>query len=63
LAWIDNTDQESSYISSVSLVEIRQGVELMDAGERRRKLDTWISVELPKIFPNRILPVDGAVAD
>ncbi len=49
-------------ISPLTLGEIRQGVLRLGPGRRRERLEEWLSIDLPRQFLGRILPVDEAVA-
>lgn len=51
------------YISVVSLAEIRRGIELLDVGSRRTRLESWLIEELPLRFDQRVLVIDGKIAD
>lgn len=52
----------SIYLSVIVLHEIRYGVELLPAGKKKRKLETWLE-RVSHEFAGRILPVDEKVAD
>lgn len=62
LGWLDRLDEDRTFISVVSIAEIRRGVALMDEGRRRDSLTEWLARELPQRFEQRVLPVDEAVA-
>ena len=62
LEWLDEIDEDRSFISVVSLAEIRRGVALMDSGRRRDALADWLTNDLPQRFEHRVLAVDEAVA-
>ncbi len=51
------------FLSVVSLLEIRLGIDQMSFGRKRHNLDLWLRADLPRSFADRILPVDTAVAD
>lgn len=61
--WLATTDEERMYLSVVTLAELRYGVELLHAGQRRARLENWIQQEFRERFSGRILPVDEQVAD
>lgn len=63
VAWLADVDEDRVFISVVTLAELRHGVERMHDGARRRRIDAWLSHELPLRFEGRVLPVDDAVAD
>lgn len=62
LRWIHGLDEDRTFISIVSVAEIRRGVALMDSGRKRDALGEWLAHDLPQRFENRIIPVEGPVA-
>jgi len=62
LKWLDRLDEDRSFISVVSLAEIRRGIALMDDGRKRDALAEWLSSDLPERFEQRVLFVDAPVA-
>lgn len=63
LAWLDEVDEDRVYLSTVTLAALRFGVELMPTGERRDRLDKWLSDELPRRFDQRVALVTAELAD
>jgi toxin FitB len=61
--WLAHADEDQVFLSVVTITEMRYGVERMAAGKRRKRLDQWLSEELPIRFEGRILPVDSIIAD
>ncbi|MFC3326976.1 type II toxin-antitoxin system VapC family toxin [Mesorhizobium cantuariense] len=62
LDWLSGLDEDRSFISVVSIAEIRRGVALMDEGRKREALAEWLARDLPQRFEQRVLPVDEQVA-
>ncbi|TGT69669.1 type II toxin-antitoxin system VapC family toxin [bacterium M00.F.Ca.ET.159.01.1.1] len=62
LEWLNGLDEDRSFISVVSIAEIRRGVALMDEGRKREALAEWLAHDLPRRFEQRVLAVDEAVA-
>lgn len=62
LEWLDGLDEDRSFISVVSIAEIRRGVVLMDEGRKRKALAEWLARDLPQRFERRVLPVDESIA-
>ena len=62
MRWMESADEDTIFMSVISLAELRYGVERMPAGRRRRSLDDWLHRELPLRFENRILPIDDSIA-
>ena len=63
LAWMDEVDERTLYLSSLTLGEIRKGIVTLVESKRRTQLEAWLEIDLRKRFDGRILPVDAAVAD
>ena len=62
LEWLDQLDEDRSFISVVSIAEIRRGVALMDEGRKREALAEWLAQDLPQRFEQRVLHVDEPIA-
>ena len=63
LAWLAGVNEDSVFLSVVTITELRYGIERLAAGRRHRRLDGWLRKELIARFAGRILPVDLEVAD
>ena len=63
LAWLENADEQSLYLSALTLGEIRKGIVNVPQGQRHAQLEAWLSVELRQRFAGRMLAVDAVVAD
>lgn len=63
IRWLADADEDRVFISVVTLAELRYGVEKLPHGARRKRLDAWLSHDIPGRFEARILPVDAAIAD
>jgi predicted nucleic acid-binding protein len=62
LEWLDQLDEDRSFISIVSIAEIRRGVALMDEGRKSDALAEWLAQDLPQRFEQRVLHVDEPIA-
>ncbi len=62
IEWLDRLDEDRSFISIVSIAEIRRGIALMDHGRRRDALAAWLAEDLPQRFAGRVLAMDEAAA-
>lgn len=63
MEWLAGVDEESVFLSVITLTELRYGVERLAPGRRRKQLDRWLQRELPQRFEGRMLPIDTLVAD
>src|SRR5438128_4251547 len=63
LAWLAAVDEDSTFISVVTITELRYGIERLATGRRRDRLDGWLRKDLRARFQGRILPVDLEIAD
>lgn len=64
LTWMAEQDDDSLYISSLTVAEIRRGVLEKPPGKRRDQLEAWFEgPEGPQaLFAGRVLPFDEAAA-
>jgi toxin FitB len=62
MQWLYEADEDSLFLSVITLAELHFGVERLPAGARRNRLSAWIREELVGRFTGRILAVDEAVA-
>ena len=63
LKWIDALAEEQTFISVVTIGEIRKGIASLPMGRRRDILDNWLSFDLPERFDGRIISVTVEIAD
>jgi len=63
LAWLAEVDEDSVFLSVVTITELRYGIERLATGRRRDRLDAWLRKDLGSRFEGRILPVDLGIAD
>lgn len=63
IAWLADVSEDDVFMSVISFAELRRGVELLPAGQRRDDLGRWVADDLTERFSGRILPVDRSVAD
>jgi predicted nucleic acid-binding protein len=61
--WLENAEEQSLYLSVLTLGEIRKGLVNVPQGQRYAQLETWLNVELRERFAGRILSVDAGVAE
>lgn len=62
VAWLGAQSPLDMAISALTFGEIRKGIDLLDPGARRDRLESWLAVDLPRQFLGRVLPVDEAVS-
>jgi len=63
VSWLGTLPIEEQYLSVLSLGEVRDGIERLDAGPRKERLRLWLERDLRALFGNRLLAVTTAVAD
>jgi toxin FitB len=61
--WTQSVDEDSIFLSVISLTELRYGIDRMASGKRHSRLDEWLRSELPVRFEGRILPVNPSIGD
>ena len=63
LNWLAQVDEDRTFLSVITLMELRYGVERMAAGRKRKRLEEWLDHDLPVRFENRTLAIEARVAD
>ena len=61
--WLGTVALEETYISVVTIQELRTGIERLPAGKKRTALDAWLSDSVLVKYEARILPVTLKIAD
>jgi toxin FitB len=61
--WFDEVDEDHTFLSVLTLGELRRGVDRLANGRRRDRLERWLTGDLLDRFTDRVLPVDAPVAD
>lgn len=60
--WVDSLDPKTTYISIITLGEIRKGIEKTASPERKMLLTTWLNTDLLLRFDGKIAAVTPKVA-
>jgi toxin FitB len=60
--WLDQYAPETTFLTAVTVYELRYGVEALPEGRRRDELDRAINRALTDDFGGRVLPLDEAAA-
>jgi predicted nucleic acid-binding protein len=63
VAWLSGIDESAVFLSVITLMELRYGIDCLPAGARRARLDKWLQEQLPLRFDDRVLQIDSAVAN
>jgi toxin FitB len=61
-SWLDGQPAESIWTTSVTVFEIRTGIELLERGRRRKRLEQLFSQLLTEDLERRVQPFDQAAA-
>jgi toxin FitB len=61
--WVEEQDEENLFLSVATLLELRVGIELCDAGRKREELENWLVHDLLERFDDRIVPIEKHTAD
>jgi len=62
VAWLDSQPAESIWTTSITVFEVRMGLELLAAGRRRRALEDAFAKMIEEDFEGRVTPFDSAAA-
>lgn len=60
IAWIDAQAMETLFLSSITVAELRAGVDLLPAGKGRAGLQENLEKRVLPLFAGRVLPFDLA---
>lgn len=63
IAWLDEVDEDRTFLSVITVAELRYGIERLASGKRKTRLHQWATQELPLRFEGRLLPIDSLIAD
>ena len=63
VSWLEERPSTTLFLCTLTLGEIRKGIEGMEEGERKRSYSDWLEVDLPRFFRGRLLAIDERVAD
>jgi len=61
--WLGTVALEETYISVITIQELRAGIERLPVGRKKSGLDAWLSASLLVKYETRILPVTLEIAD
>jgi toxin FitB len=61
VAWIDQRDEATLFLSAVTLGEIRSGIEQLPGSRRRDKLMSWLEHDVLVRFSGRLIALDAEV--
>ena len=62
-AWLQQVHEQDTFLSTITVQEVRFGLEDMAPGVKRDAVQRWLENYVLVNFRKRILPVDIAVAD
>ncbi len=61
--WLSHIPQQDTFLSVITIQELRTGIELLPAGRKRRNLESWLNLEVRPHYAGRILPITEDIAD
>jgi len=63
MKWLSQLPAQDAFLSVVTIQEIRAGIELLSAGQKRRNLELWLGRDIRRGYAGRILPIAEEIAD
>ena len=60
--WMDAGDESRMYLSVLTLGELIKGITKLPDGEKREKLQSWVSNDLALRFGPRLVEIDAEIA-
>jgi predicted nucleic acid-binding protein len=61
--WLDRQPRTSVWISAITVLEIRYGLQILSPGRRRTTLTTLFETLVAQVIESRIAPFDGEAAE
>lgn len=61
--WLSEAEEDATFISVITLAELRNGIERLPPSSRRQRLNAWLVEDILIRFETRILPIEIGVAD
>jgi len=62
LQWVDQQDEATLFVATVTLAEIRFGIAMLPQGQRRAALDANFENEIRPMFGDRVLDFDESAS-
>ena len=62
IAWLDSQPSESIWTTSITVFEVRFGLEILATGRRRTMLEEAFAKAVAEDFEDRVVPFDEAAA-
>lgn len=63
IQWMSRVDSRITFISAITVGELRHGIALQTNARRRETLEKWLHTDVLGDFDGRILPFDSEVAE
>src|SRR5512143_415917 len=63
VTWLDGQPTDSVWTTAITVFEIRFGLQLLAAGQRRRRLEQAFETAIEEDFEGRVLAFDAPAAD
>jgi len=60
--WMDASDESRMYLSVLTLGELIKGITKLPDGEKREKLQSWVSNDLALRFGQRLVEINAEIA-
>jgi predicted nucleic acid-binding protein len=63
MRWLSQLPEGDAFLSVVTILELRTGIDLLPAGRKRRDLESWLVADIRRGYAARILPITEEIAD
>lgn len=60
--WLSKQNTNTLFISSLTIGELKKGIEKLAEGQRKSFLDAWLSTRVMQNFEGRVLSLDAEIA-
>lgn len=62
IRWLEGCDEDSTFLSVLTIGELQKGIEKLDEGRRKRQIQHWLNSDVRKRFSERIIRIDEEIA-
>ena len=62
IRWLDGCDESRMYMSVLTIGELMKGIAKLTDGDRRERLQSWVTNDLAVRFEQRLVEIDTEVA-
>jgi toxin FitB len=63
IAYLESLDPADTFVSAVTIAELRKGIELLPVSKRRERVEDWYQQQFLPRYGSHVIPFDREIAD